>query len=46
MKNQGVVGGGVSGQEVVGMRRAREKGKRDRRSMEWDRSQSLDCQGG
>jgi hypothetical protein len=46
MKNQGVIGGGVSGQEVVGMRRAREKGTRDRRSMEWDRNRSLGCQGG
>ncbi len=46
MKSQGVVGEGVSGQEVVGMRRAREKGTRDRRSMEWDRNRSLGCQGG
>jgi len=46
MKSHGVVEGGVSGEEVVGMRRAREKGTGDRRSMEWERNRSLGCQGG
>jgi len=36
MKSQGVVGGGVSGQEVVGMRRAKKKETRGRWPPLWD----------